>query len=140
MSKQRMIREEPDAAGDAEVLRAHLLNSQLLRENAETNFALYGFYGLSVFYPVGDWPKDRILAEKLQDAAKVTVLRRNDLAARDLRVLPTGAEPHGDIVGALTTGHPGGDAGDPNALIAAIRAVRHHVEDNPHYRRGDETS
>ena len=140
MTKQRMIREEPEPPGEAEVLRAHLLDAQLLRENAETNFALYGFYGLSVFYPAGDWTRDRILAERLRDAAKITVLRRDDLAARDLRVLPTGMLPHGDIVSILTTGQPDGDAGDLDALIAAARAVRHHVEDNPHYRGGEGTS
>ena len=67
-------------------------------------------------------------------------LDRDDLAARDLRVLPTGMLPHGDIVSILTTGQPDGDAGDLDALIAAARAVRHHVEDNPHYRGGEGTS
>lgn len=70
MVKQRMIRAEPAKAGDAEALRAHRLDERVLRENAETSFALHGFYGLSVFCPAGTWSRDRILAEKLNIAAQ----------------------------------------------------------------------
>lgn len=138
MTKQRMIREEPEASGDAQVLRAYPLDEQSLRENAETNFGLYGFYGVSVFYPIGDWTMDRILTEKLSEVAQLTVFRRDDLDASDLRVLPTGTAPHGDIVGLLVTGRPDDLAGDLETLIAAVLASRHHLEGNPYHRSGEE--
>ncbi|HET7387610.1 MAG TPA: hypothetical protein VFJ19_13215 [Nocardioidaceae bacterium] len=138
MTRQRMIRDEPEAHGDAEVLRAHPMDEQSLRENAETNFGLYGFYGLSVFYPIGDWTKERILTEKLSEVTQVTVFRRADLATSDLRVLPTGAEPHGDIVGVPVTGRPENLPADRDALIAAVLASRHHLEQNPYHRGGEE--
>lgn len=138
MAKQRMIRPEPEPAGNTEVLRAHVLDERLLRENAETNFGLYGYYGLSVFYPAGEWTRDRILTEKLKDAAQLTVLRVDDLVIEGLRVLPTGAEPHGDIVEALVTGRAGDHPGHLDPLVAAVMGARHHVEDNPFHRPGEE--
>lgn len=138
MPRQRLIRRAEPLAADTQVLRGHLLDEGLLRESAAANFELYGFYGLSVFYLTGGWSKDRILVEKLNGAPRVTVLTAGDLEAKDLRVLPTGAEPHGDIVGQLTSGLAGDEPGDLDALIASLLATRRRVEDNPHYRGAEE--
>lgn len=134
MVKQRLIRDDLPLDGDVEILRAHLLDDDLLRRNAELNFELYAFYGVSVFHPTGVWTKDRILAEKLNNAAQLTVFTVAALAASGLEVLATGAEPHGDIVILGTTGRNGEDPGDLDSLVSNVQSTEHRVEDNPHHR------
>ncbi len=134
MVKQRLIRDDPPLDGDVEILRAHLLDDDLLRRNAELSFEFYGFYGLSVFHPTGAWAKDRILAEKLNNAAHLTVFTVAALAATGLEVLPTGAEPHGDIVILGTTGRNDDDPGDLDTLVSDVQSTEHRVEENPHHR------
>jgi len=121
------------------VIRGHVLDAQLLREYAVLNFDLYGFYGLSAFQTSADWTQERIMAQKLARAARVTVFEHQTLLEHGLAVLPTGAAPHGDIVMASTSGHRDGQPGDLDELVATVRSCRHDVAANP-YHREDTTS
>ena len=65
MTKQRMRRGEPAPSPDAVVLRGGGLDRDVLIADAETNFAVYGFYGLSVWVPADTAGEDALLATKL---------------------------------------------------------------------------
>ncbi len=87
-----------------------------------------------MFHPTEAWPKDRILAEKLNNAAHLTVFTVAALAATGLEVLPTGAEPHGDIVILGTTSRNDDDPGDLDSLVSDVQSAERRVEENPHHR------
>lgn len=133
VSRVRVLREEPLLAGDEEVIRGGPLSSDVLRTNAEANFRLFGFYGLSVFCASGIWSRDRILGEHLRRFSVASIPRVDDLRELGLKVLLTGREPHGDIVGLLTTGIPGESPGERESLVAAVASARHHVVSNPYF-------
>lgn len=64
----------------------------------------------------------------------LTVFTVAELAANDLVVLPTGAEPHGDVVTVGTSDRSSDAPGDLGALVAAVRSTNHREEENPHHR------
>ena len=134
-----LIRDDTPLRRQNRVIRGHVLDAQLLREYAVLNFDLYGFYGLSAFQTSADWTQERIMAQKLARAARVTVFEHQTLLEHGLAVLPTGAAPHGDIVMASTSGHRDGQPGDLDELVATVRSCRHDVAANP-YHREDTTS
>lgn len=125
MTKQRMRRGEPPPAPDAVVLRGGALDRDVLRADAETNFAVYGFHGLSVWVPTDAAGEDRLLATKLLKSRLVHRFVVADLLARGLEIWDTGQSPHYDLVYLRD--------GDGDDLVAAVIATHSTALINPHH-------
>lgn len=125
MTKQRMRRGEPPPASDAVVLRGGGLDRDTLRADAETNFAVYGFYGLSVWVPADAVGEDTLLVTKLLKSRIVRRFLVADLLARGLEVWDTGQSPHYDLVYVR-------DA-DVDALVDAVIATPATTLINQHH-------
>jgi hypothetical protein len=125
MTKQRMRRGGGAPASDAVVLRGGSLDPQILREDAGTNFAVYGFYGLSVWLPDERHPEDALLATKLLKSRVVRRFTAGDLTARDLELWDTGQSPHYDVVYIR--------AASPDDLVEAVVAAPCTTVINPSY-------
>lgn len=125
MTKQRMRRGEPPPAPDAAVLRGGDLDREQLRADAETNFAVYGFYGLSVWVPSDPAGEDRLLATKLLKSRIVRRFRASDLVAGGLDLWDTGQSPHYDLVYL--------QGADADALVDAVIATQSTTVINPYH-------
>jgi hypothetical protein len=120
-----MRRGEPPPAPDAGVLRGGALDRDVLRADAETNFAVYGFYGLSVWVPDDAAGEDALLASKLLKSRIVRRFVVASLLARGLELWDTGQSPHYDLVYLL--------AADVDALVDAVIATPCTTLINPHH-------
>ena len=137
MVSLRFIRDEPPLDRSVEVIRGGLLDPRTLRLNADANFKLFGFYGLSVYCVRAPWTRGQVMSHHLRRFSLVSILEVGDLEDLGLQVLLTGREPHGDVVGILTTGRLGGTPGEPGALVATAVKARHHVVVNPYHGEED---
>lgn len=125
MTKQRMRRGEPSPAPDAVVLRGGALDRDVLRADAETNYAVYGFYGLSVWAPADAAGEDVLLATKLLKSRIVRRFLVADLIAGGLELWDTGQSPHYDLVYLRD--------GGVDDLVAAVIATHSTTLINPHH-------
>jgi hypothetical protein len=125
MTKQRMRRGEKTPHPDAEVLRGGALDPQKLRQDATTNFELYGFYGISVWVPTQERTADVLLATKLLKSQVVLRFTARELIAQHLELWDTGQSPHYDVVYVR--------ADDPEPLINAVLTTPNTIMINPHY-------
>ena len=128
MTKQRMRRGESPPAPDAVVLRGGGLDRDVLIADAETNFAVYGFYGLSVWVAADAADaagEDALLASKLLKSRIVRRFVVSDLLARNLDLWDTGQSPHYDLVYQR--------GADVNALVDAVLATHSTTLINPHH-------
>ena len=125
MAKQRMRRGENPREPEAVVLRTGELDENTLRRDAEKNFEIYGFYGLSVWVPGSAAELDALLANKLKAAAEVIRFAAGDLYARGLDLWDTGQYPHYDGVYLV------GDSLD--GLVAAFLSAPRTVLVNQRY-------
>lgn len=125
MTKQRMRRGESPPAPDAVVLRGGSLDRDALRADAATNFAVYGFYGLSVWVPNDDHTESIVLATKLLKSRIVRRFTVADLLAGGLELWDTGQSPHYDLVYARNV--------DVDALVDAVIATAATTLINPHH-------
>lgn len=98
MVKQRMRRGEQPRDPAAIVLRGDGLDEEYLNRDAEANFAIYGFYGLSVWVPGANVSEDDILAGKLVKAQTVVRFVAGDLYTRDLRPVPRPGRRPGPMI------------------------------------------
>ncbi len=112
---------EPDAV----VLRGDVLKEDVLRRDATTNFAVYGFYGVSVWVPGGSTLSDDILRGKLVKARVVVRFQAGELRANGIALWDTGEFPHYDVV------HRAGESLDE--LVAAIVATPSTLLINPYF-------
>lgn len=110
---------------DAVVLGSGSLDREALREDAATNFAVYGFHGLSVWIQPYPESEDALLATKLLKSRVVRRFAATDLAARDLELWDTGQSPHYDVVSLR-----GADLG---ALVNAVIATPYTTVINPQF-------
>lgn len=80
------------------MVRGGLLDRpDLLREDAEDNRALYGFFGISVWAVLSEFPLDWVLSTKLRSARFVAQIATADIGAAGLTLLATGQAPHFDV-------------------------------------------
>ena len=107
------------------MLRTGELDTDTLRRDADSNFEIYGFYGLSVWVPSTDVEFDGLMAGKLKAALEVIQFVAADLYARTLSLWDTGQYPHYDGVYLV------GDHLD--ALVEAFLSAPHTLVINPHY-------
>ena len=98
MVKNRMRRGEQPRDPGAIVLRGDALDEECLSRDAAANFAIYGFYGLSVWVPGADVSEVDILEGKLVKAQIIVRFVAGDLYARNLLLWDTGLFPHYDGV------------------------------------------
>lgn len=82
--KQRQRRGEPLPDEAAFVVRADLLDPGVLKESAQENHAIYGFYGISVFAEVGGITWEAIATTKLRRAEWVVLFTTRALLANGL--------------------------------------------------------
>jgi hypothetical protein len=101
-----MIRDDGPLADGAILVRALFdvepgdrpFDRQTLVDDATFNFDLFGYYGLSVWAFSDRWPLSRVLLEKTRRAGHVVVFSAADLQQRSLGLVPSGRDPHYDIV------------------------------------------
>jgi hypothetical protein len=120
-----MRRGEPPRDAVSVVLRTGDLDVDTLARDAEANFDIYGFYGLSVWVTGPDITLADLLAGKLKGAIEVAQFRAGDLYARSLHLWDTGQYPHYDVV------HDDGATLD--ALVSAMRLAPFTAVTNPYY-------
>ena len=125
MTKRRMRRGESPPDPGAVVLRGDVLDAQTLREDATTNFELYGFYGISVWVPTQERTTDALLATKLLKSQVVLRFTARDLTTQHLELWDTGQSPHYDVVYVRSD--------DLDALVNALLAAPNTIMINPHY-------
>jgi len=125
MTKQGMRRGEPAPGPDAVVLRGGGIERDVLIADAETNFAVYGFYGLSVWVPADADGEATLLATKLLKSRIVRRFLVADLLARGLEMWDTGQSPHYDLVYVRD--------GDVETLVVAVIATHNTTLINPHH-------
>jgi hypothetical protein len=106
-------------------VRGDLLDPDALREDANDNFEIYGYWGISVFAEVGGFDVDWIAAHKLNQARWLVLFRAEDLQRSGLDLRDTGQSPHYDVV------HE-----DVEELVDRMVACPHRIIRNP-TGRGD---
>lgn len=120
--KQRKRRDEPLPPSTALVLRGDELNPDELAETADETFAVYGFYGISVFAEVNGMVLDTIAAQKLARHEWLAVFTAGDLIEAGLDLWDTGQSPHYDVV------HE-----DKAQLVDLMVGCPHRLVRNAHY-------
>lgn len=102
------------------IVRGDLLDPEALREDADDNFEIYGYWGISVFAEVGGFDVDQIATAKLARARWLVLCRAGDVLAAGLELWDTGQSPHYDVV------HY-----DVEQLVERLVACPHRIIRNP---------
>ena len=89
---------------------------------ARDNFAVYGYYGVSVFAEVNGMVLDTIASQKLVRHERLAVFTAGDLLGAGLELWDTGQSPHYDVV------HE-----DKAQLVALMVGCPHRLVRNAHY-------
>jgi hypothetical protein len=127
VAKQRARRGDPPLQSATVIVRGDLLDPAMLAESAARNFAVYGFYGISVFAETPDVSWVKLTETRFKGAAWIVLFTAGDLAGAGLELWDTGMAPHYDVVHA-----------DQNELVARMLGTVHRVVPNPHVAPGGE--
>jgi hypothetical protein len=101
------------------VVRGDLLDPDALRHDAEENFEVYGFWGISVFAEVGGVDVFWIASHRLARAEWLAVFTVGDLLEAGLDLWDTGQSPHYDVV-----------YGEVDELVRRLVACPHRIIPN----------
>lgn len=127
MFKKRSRRGDPPLPDAAVVVRADLLDPDLIEEAAVRNYDVYGFYGVSVFAEAADASWMDLAGSRLARFQWLVLFTAGDLEAAGLELWDTGMAPHYDLV------HD-----DLSELVVRMLATTHRVLENPHHDLGGE--
>ena len=140
-----MIRDEIPFADDAvlvRLLRESLPAGDVFDRNdliidVGNNYDLFGYYGLPLWAAAGEWPLDRVLANKAARAKTVALFRAGDLRDKGLSLVPSGRSPHydtnvGEVYG-RTFGAVQVTASTAADLVDRFVSATYTVMENPHY-------
>jgi hypothetical protein len=118
--KHRARRGEPAPDETTLVIRGDLLDPDALRDDANDNFEIYGYWGLSAFAEVGGFDLNWIATRKLNRTRWLVLFRAGDLYRSGLELWDTGQSPHYDVV------HE-----DVEELVDRLVACPHRIIRNP---------
>ena len=107
------------------MVRGDLLDPNELESDAQGNFEIYDFYGLSVYAEVGGIDVDWIGRHKLRRAQWLVLFEIRHILDAGLELWDTGLTPHYDVVHA-----------DAVELVRRFVGCRHRIVRNAHYQEG----
>lgn len=125
MSKKRVRRGDSPLPEATVIIRADLLDPDIIEESAVRNFDVYGFYGVSVFAEAAEASWMDIASSRLARFQWIVLFTAGDLEAAGLQLWDTGLHPHYDLVHA-----------DPWELVGRMLATTHRVLINPYRNSG----
>jgi hypothetical protein len=79
-------------------VRGGELDVDVLRASARANFAVYGFFGVSLWRYADDAQLADLAATKLRAASVLVLFHAGDLTSAGLELWDTGQAPHYDVV------------------------------------------
>lgn len=73
-----------------------VFDRDILATDADYNFELFGYYGLSLWLVSESWPLDRVLSEKCRRSRRIVMFEAGALQGSGLGLVPSGRQPHYD--------------------------------------------
>lgn len=146
MARIRQVRDDDTLPDDAVLVRmlfdsfikGRRLDRDELIADAQKNFRLFEYYGLSLWAVGGDWPLDSVLAEKCSYSRHVGLFTAAALRDKGLGLVASGRPPHYDThvgeVNGVTYGSVQIVAATAEDLVDRFMAASYTVMENHHFR------
>jgi hypothetical protein len=107
------------------------LTRQDLEQAARENCDRFGWWGVSVFVVVDEQAELDLLRDRSSRSPRMAHIEVSAIHEAGLQLLPTGKNPHHDVVILAGEGSPGDDELALRELLDRLVGVRHTVKDNP---------
>lgn len=114
----------------------HVFDRAILIADANHNFDVFGYYGLSLWLVSDTWTLERVLDTKTRKARRVALFNAGALSAQGLSLVPSGKLPHydaslGPAYGVCTSVQASADSA--RELVDRFITATYTVETNPFY-------